>query len=243
MAPTAELLARKARVFAAQIQHLLNATICDGVRIATVVSLPELVLVGHGLDKPALVTERFPVLIGRGKPKCWLDVSYRLCLDDEGQYLTVVSSYFGVYASIEDPSCLCHFDYERNKAGYPEAHLQVPGESGALATMSGRADKRALERLHFPVGGRRYRPILEDVIEFLIAEGFTKPRANWAEVLEQQRNEYYRIQLQAAIRRDPETAQRTLADFNPPAVPAQARRPKANTKPVPGASRPRRRRG
>jgi hypothetical protein len=66
---------------------------------------------------------------------------------------------------------VCHFDYERDKAGgYPEAHLQVPGQSGALAAMTSGPDKRSLDRLHFPVGGRRFRPILEDVIEFLIVE-------------------------------------------------------------------------
>ncbi len=51
------------------------------------------------------------------------------------------------------------------------------------------------------MGGRRFRPILEDVIEFLIVEQLAKPRDDgWKDVLDQEREEYYRIQLQAAIR-------------------------------------------
>ena len=177
--------------------------------------------VGHGLAKRRLVTERFPVRIRR-KPTCWLDVGYRLCLDEESQYLTVVSSFFGVYASDTGP-CLCHFDYERDKTGgYPEAHLQVPGQSEALAGMSSHPAKRSLERLHFPVGGRRFRPILEDVIEFLIVEQLAKPRDEaWKDILNREREEYYRIQLQAAIRRSPEIARDALAGLNAPLVPQQ----------------------
>jgi hypothetical protein len=208
----ADLLARLARDFAANIQHLLNATICDGVRIATVVSAdPNIVLAGSDLGRPTLLSEPFPVRFGRAKPSCWLDVSFRLCLDDSHRYLTVVSSFFGIFAPDVGHTPLCHFDYERDKqGGYPEAHLQINGESPALAAMTGRLAGRPLIRLHFPVGGRRYRPILEDVIEFLIVERLARPRDGWADVLSHERERYYSIQLQAAVRRQPEIARRAL---------------------------------
>lgn len=177
--PSADLLASLARGFASKIQDLLNATVCDGSGISAVVSAdPNLVLVGHGLTKQSLVTEPFPVKIGRRKATCWLDVSFRMCLDDASRYLTVVSSFFGVYADDPERSCLCHFDYERDKPGYPEAHLQVPG----------------------------------DVIEFLIVERFARPRDDrWVDVLKREREEYYTIQLRAAIRRNPEVAKQALS--------------------------------
>lgn len=211
--PSADLLASLARGFASKIQDLLNATVCDGSGISAVVSAdPNLVLVGHGLTKQSLVTEPFPVKIGRRKATCWLDVSFRMCLDDASRYLTVVSSFFGIYADDPERSCLCHFDYERDKPGYPEAHLQVPGESTALAGMTGQAKTRSLDRLHFPVGGRRFRPILEDVFEFLIVERFARPRDDrWVDVLKREREEYYTIQLRAAIRRNPEVAKQALS--------------------------------
>jgi hypothetical protein len=102
----------------------------------------------------------------------------------------------------------------------------VPGDSPALVAMVGAAAKRSLDRLHFPVGGRRFRPILEDVIEFLMAERLAKAREGWAEVLSRERDQYYRIQLQAAIRRDPESAWRPLDALAAPAVPQQRGRMK-----------------
>jgi len=71
--PSADRLATLARGFAAKIQDLLNATICDGVRIATVISAdPNRVHVGHGLAKPSLITEPFSVRVGRPKSTCSL---------------------------------------------------------------------------------------------------------------------------------------------------------------------------
>lgn len=214
-------LEQRAKEFAGTIRQLLNATVCDGFTIRALVIRSDLVLVGHGLSKSSLEVQPFRLRIGRGKPHGWLEVSYRLCLDPEGQYLTVVSSYFGIHADPDrsDRSLLCHVDYERNKAdGYPEAHLQVEGESAAISAwrLVGRrpaSDRRQLRDLHFPVGGRRYRPALEDVIEFLIAEKLAAPRDGWEEVLNESRDEFRRRQLRAAIRRDIETARQAVKDF------------------------------
>lgn len=210
-------LARLASNFAGTIQHLLNATICDGVTVQAVIYRPDRLLVGHGLSKDSLEVQPFRLRIGRGRPYGWMEVSYRLCLDDEREYLTVVSSYVGIYANDETRSPLCHVDYERNKThGYPEAHLQVEGESAALASwrlVGGSSQYRELRDLHFPVGGRRYRPALEDVIEFLIVEKLAAPRKGWKEVLEESREDFRKLQLRAAIRRDLPTTRQALKDF------------------------------
>lgn len=219
-----------ASAFAGKITHLLNTTICTGVRIAAVISTdPNVILVGHGLTRSSLVPEPFPVQIGQGKPACWLDVGYRLCLDEEARHLMVMASYFGIHAAGQERTPLCHFDYERGKSGYPEAHLQVSGESAALAAWEGDlSGRRGLDRLHFPMGGRRYRPILEDVIEFLVTEGLAGARDRWRDVIEAGRREYQQIQLRAAIRRDPQTARSAVAALPPeqaaPRPPGRRRR-------------------
>jgi hypothetical protein len=205
-------LERLARDFATTVQGLLNQTICKDIRIAAVVSPdPNVVLVGYGLGRASLLTERFPVGIKGRKPLCWLDVQYRLCLDDKSQYLTVVASFFGIYAADSDQSCLCHFDYEREKTGgYAVSHLQVEGTSEALAAWGD--PKRTLGRLHFPAGGRRYRLTLEDVIQFMITEELADARPGWLDFLEAEREKYRRIQLRAAIRRDTGTAADVLRE-------------------------------
>lgn len=195
-------LQQQAAGFAQTIQRLLNGTVCDGVTIQAYVYQPTRVLVGHGLSKQTLEARPFRLSLGRGRPHGWLDVSYRLSLDDEGEYLTVVSSYVGIYASEDPESMLCHVDYERNKHRYPEAHLQVGGQSAALAAwrLTDGTKDRPLHDLHFPVGGRRYRPALEDVIEFLIAEKLARPRPGWEKVLDVSRGDFRRRQLRAAMR-------------------------------------------
>ncbi len=149
-----------------------------------------------------------------GRPRSWLDVQYKLRLDDAGDYLMVDTSFFGLYADDEEQSCLCHFDYERNKtSGYPEAHLQVYGQSTALNNWRGTLRTRELAKLDFPAGGRRYRTILEDVIEFMIVEQLADPCDGWEEVLAAERRDFQRLQLRAAIRRDPETAREMVREL------------------------------
>lgn len=205
-----------AREFAKKIQHLLNATICDGVVLSTVVSEPGTVVVAHKLHKKRLQSEPLPVKRGRGKPHCWLDLSYTFCLEDTpDRFPMVESSFFGVYAPDRDRSPLCHFDFERDKRdGYPDAHVQVYGESKALRAWRGPARDRPLAKLHFPVGGKRFRPILEDVIEFLVAERLVPELPpNGERLLGVGREEFRVIQLRSAIRRDPETARQALREF------------------------------
>jgi len=63
-----------------------------------------------------------------------------------------------------------------------------------------------LGKLHLTVGGRRYRPSIEDVIDMLIMERLLDPKPHAQERLEAGREEFQRRQLRAAIRRDPEAA-------------------------------------
>ncbi|AYY11516.1 hypothetical protein EF847_01040 [Actinobacteria bacterium YIM 96077] len=128
----------------------------------------------------------------------------------------VVSSFCGVYADEGRQDCLCHYDYERGKDTYPEAHLQVYGTSPALKSMTKASGVRrvaGLEKLHFPVGGRRYRPTLEDIVEFLIVEKFATGRDGWEQVVQENRDRFLEIQLRAAIRRRPDVAHQVLNEL------------------------------
>lgn len=168
----------------------------------------DIVIVAKGLSKTSLDSEPFPL---RPVPKtaihAWMDLSFRFCYDPEGEYFTVLSSFVAIYGDELGETCLCHFDYERNKAdGYPEAHIQVYGRSPVLEAWGGPLLERGLHRLHFPAGHRRFRWCLEDVIEFVIAERMVEAKPGWADVLEPGRKKFHQMQLKAAIRRDLDTA-------------------------------------
>ncbi|KAB1146795.1 hypothetical protein F7R91_14540 [Streptomyces luteolifulvus] len=192
--------------FAQELQNVLNTTICRDVRIKAVQrpfdSIP-VFTVGSGLSRQNLTQPTgFPVRIDSKKPRLWMNLSYQVHLDDEAKYLTVHKSYCGIFSDEDLETCLCHFDYEREKDKYTSAHLQVHGESPALDALNRAGDeKRPLEKLHFPVGGKRFRPSLEDIIEFLIAERLTDGREGWEQVVEAGREKFQRNQLRAAMRR------------------------------------------
>ncbi|MFI9174857.1 hypothetical protein [Streptomyces lincolnensis] len=193
--------------FAQELSRTLNATICSNVRIKAVqrpLQSAPVFTVGSGLSHSNLTQPTgFPVRIDQKKPRLWMNLSYQVHLDDELRYLTVHKSYCGIFSDEDLETCLCHFDYEREKDKYTAAHLQVHGESEALDALNRAGDeRRPLEKLHFPVGGRRYRPSLEDIIEFLICERLTDAREGWQQVVEQGRDKFQRNQLRAAMRRN-----------------------------------------
>jgi hypothetical protein len=141
----------------------------------------------------------------------------RLAPDQERSYLMVVSSVtiIAIAEDVEDDAnILLHSDYERNKGdGYPEAHLQVLASSNAwdsVARLDG--EHPSLHQLHLPVGGRRFRPILEDLIDFLVYERLVHTHPQCESTIVARRNEFYDKQLRAAVRRDPGPAVEQLRE-------------------------------
>lgn len=200
--------------FAKEIQALLNGTIASHVQIKAV-ALPtrggdRLFALGHLINRHTMTAERFPLKPRAPKTELWMDVSYQLKLDNEGEHLMVKQSFFGVFGSKDAKEGLFHYDYERNKPdNYPDAHLQVYGRSEMfLALNDPRVDSgRCMAQLHFPVGGKRFRPCLEDVIEFLAVERLVQTRDGYEKVLQSGRDGFRRRQLLAAMRRDPEAVE------------------------------------
>jgi hypothetical protein len=67
--------------------------------------------------------------------------------------------------------------------------------------------------LHLPVGGRRFRPTLEDLIEFLITERLVKGNEGWQKPLAASRNQFQVNQMRALIRRFPTEAAAAVREF------------------------------
>jgi hypothetical protein len=208
---TKDGLAPQTRRFADELQALLGRTVCDFVRVGGRI-LPDgkQAIVGTNLED---FTSRPIRVRSQAHTPLWIDVIAYLMLDeDEERFLTVRSSVCALL--VGDPAeTVLHYDFQRDKEQYAEAHLQVYGRHQALERLLGdlgRKETAALGKLHLPVGGRRFRPALEDVLECLVDEGMADPKPGWHDVLNESRRTYRLNQVKATVRRHPGTAIREL---------------------------------
>jgi hypothetical protein len=91
----------------------------------------------------------------------------------------------------------------------PRAHWQFHAERGSLTHLLTLAHEyrpkdaknpHTLSKLHFPVGGERFRPCLEDVVQFLIEECGVDRRRRWRAAVDAGREEWRRLQFRTAVR-------------------------------------------
>lgn len=125
---------------------------------------------------------------------------------------------------------LFHYDFNRvTTSEIPGAHINIFGSNDAatrimLACGLGKrgksrrkeyVDKGAFptfSTLHFPVGGDRFRPGIEDVLQMVIYEFHVDAESDWEEQLESSRAEYRTRQLEALVREFPDVAYKALAE-------------------------------
>ncbi len=226
----------QARSFAKRLRDLLNKTVCSNALVGAWLVSADSMFVGTGVGSATPYGRPIGLSVSNKAPHCWVKAGYFVVVNKDG-FLTVSNSFVGVSADADGDNLLVHYDFERDKdkspaedERYTEAHLQIGGDSPALevlAAASTRAPK-SLHKLHFPVGGRRFRPCLEDVIEFLIRERLVVKKAGWERVLQASRQDFHDQQLGAAIRYRPETAIRELGQMGYDVV----KRPEVPTKRV-----------
>jgi len=214
--------------FADDLTHLLNNSITTGIRITSVLSDEvDTGWIGYKIKPDDVVGQLIPAKLGREAASCYLQVGMTLRLDPrpEVRSLIVQGSTMGVYCNDDPESMVFHYDFHREPRNeYPGAHFQIAGSSDSLRELCDRRGlTRTLDRFHFPVGGKRYRPTVEDVVEFLVVEGISRCHDGWADVVKSHRENWERIQLRAVIRRDAATAADELRqmgyEVNPPPAP------------------------
>lgn len=205
---TAFDLMRESASFADHLTWLLNATVCNGPRLSATRDGRDRCYVEY--RRPPGAPRGIPLTIDRRRPRAYLEIRYRLAADPERQYLAVLSSYVSICADADLRHRLLHYDYEREKAdGYPEAHVQVVADPAAWSALGPAG--RPFAKSHLPVGGRRFRPTVEDVVEYAVIEGLADARPGWRGAVDGGRAKFHAQQLRAAVRRDPDTAWRELA--------------------------------
>ncbi len=205
-------LRAQARAFADQTSELLNGTLTKGVRISSVVTPTGLTVMGCGVTRTS--PDPRPIPLG-AKRRVWLYLLHSYGWDPEGEYLTMTRSTLSLYTSesMEDHELVVGMDYIREPANkYPGCHLHVHGGRDDLdhIYLGEARDSRKLRDLHLPVGGKRFRPTLEDLVEFVVTEEMAKPHDGWDVVVAEHRRRWQEIQLKAAVRRQQDVAAEAL---------------------------------
>ncbi|GGF31580.1 hypothetical protein [Subtercola lobariae] len=151
-----------------------------------------------------------------------LIVQYRLVLSPVSQIMSVDHSTFKINVR-GSTRPLFSVDYVRNSgSAVPSAHMNVHAErndmTAALAATGGRrrgkiyqkrvanGDVPRLGDVHFPVGGHRFRPCLEDVLEMMIIEFGIDTLDGAGSAIREGRGRWRVRQLAAAVCDDPTTA-------------------------------------
>lgn len=159
-------------------------------------------------------------LVRNGVPLLRLEVRIWLITDHQREHLKVENSQIRVFPEVGKlPVFRYEYELEKETSHLPAAHVQFHGEHRQLAevmlaagmkrTRSSSGGGPNITDLHFPVGGSRFRPCLEDILEMLITEFDIDPlpdRESALEALGQGRVGWRNRQLRTAVRDDPQTA-------------------------------------
>jgi len=137
-----------------------------------------------------------------GETLAWLRLNYRCRLDTTATYLAIDASKIWVVAEV-DRTPIFRFEYLYEAESVPHSHIHVHGERGVLSHLlskTGHAVPHDMSALHLPTGGSRFRPDLEDVIQFLLEECKFDAVAGWRERVHAARAEWRATQVRAATR-------------------------------------------
>lgn len=158
----------------------------------------------------------------RGEVLFRLTVSYKCSLDRASTYLAVDESEVKVFpkgSASGEP--LFRYEYDRSAVDdMPAAHIQIHAHRDAFSYVLGNAGQstdRGKRRarlaeipricdLHFPVGGHRFRPCLEDVLAMLVHEFGVDSDPQGLEALSDGREIWRRTQVRSVVRDCPSEA-------------------------------------
>ena len=148
-------------------------------------------------------------------PVLFLGVTYKVGMDTKATHLQVLTSTISLRVDVTGgqrfPRPLVRVEYDRAqlRPGRTAAHVHLHANSPEMAWVFGSSDQAApdLHALHFPVGGRRFRPTLEEFLLFLDREGlFNDWKDGWKPKLIQSLEAWERLQARATARQFPEEA-------------------------------------
>ncbi|QKW36302.1 hypothetical protein HUT06_21575 [Actinomadura sp. NAK00032] len=167
-----------------------------------------------------------------GKCRLELIVQLQCTWDGHRSFLAIEDSKAHV-RMMRKPEPLFRWEYLRHpESNVPCAHFHVHAhrDEAVYLLLTGKGDnarirKRAaqldadtpvipqLSDLHLPLGGPRFRPCLEDVLQFLVEEFGIDCEVGWKDAIHKGRRAWRRLQTGVVVRDCPDEAVRVLKDL------------------------------
>lgn len=186
----------------------------------------------RGGHRAYVIAQRDPAgipLLSGGEEILRLQYNFQCSCKGTGSWLQVDKSIIMLtYAPGATP--LVHYDYIRaDTHNTPSAHINIHGSNDSVSQLmlscgSGKRGKSrrsqfvkngtfpTFSTLHFPVGGERLRPGIEDVLQMAVYEFDIDVKDEWQAVIDKSRAEYRTRQIAALVREFPDIAYQTLLD-------------------------------
>lgn len=147
-----------------------------------------------------------------------LTAGFQLGLDRTGQHVAIDSSQFSIrLLHSGNPRPIVRYEFDRHPRTTPGAHLHVHSDSVPLALSLERNGRGATgfeqSKIHFPLGGHRFRVCLEDVIQLAVDELGFVARDSWQEHVANGRAKFRQKQAATVIRHHHELAAATLREL------------------------------
>ncbi|WP_158373945.1 hypothetical protein [Cellulosimicrobium cellulans] len=200
---TSELAARS-EAFACEVGELIRGALGVDVQVVSVRLGDRYAIRPAGDTAPQ---QRIPLCVN-GQHLADLSLALYQTLDHSRKHLKTTRTDFGVFSTL-DRTPLLRLEYRSDMREDPVCHWQVHAERGAfshLLSIANSADARRvpsphdLSKVHLPVGGERFRPCLEDLIEMLIRDCGIDAAPGWQQVLEAERERWRLRQFRTAVR-------------------------------------------
>ena len=161
------------------------------------------------------------------QPRLMLKIEFHVSLDDESNHLAVQQSTYGLWVRPDPhrkPRPVFRIEYNRDAYNKPAAHVHLHAESMEFGWIYGTAGLPLprLFEIHFPVGGRRFRPTVEELLKFLDREElFVDWLPGWNQLVEQSLEQWEWNQARATVRQHTEAAVGQLRDMGYEVTPPQ----------------------
>lgn len=150
-----------------------------------------------------------------------LESDFSCCASSSGRYFAVEESHIRIKIGYgEKTRPVIRIDFNRDDNSYISCHAHVVGANSLFDYLTPRIGKnrssnrqylpQTTDVLHIPVGGKRFRPTIEDVIELLIRQCGVSHPDNALEIIQKSRDEWIRTQTRAAVTDNPEAAVEAL---------------------------------